>query len=173
MTPSILVAGIGNIFNRDDAFGVAVAWRLSTADLPGNVRVRDFGIRGFDLALALMEGYDFVILVDALSRGRAPGTLYAFEPELADGGEAMVANAHTLDPATVLTLARHLGARPGRVIVLGCEPGALEDDSGRIDLSEPVQAAIDPAIEMIRSLIGDFNQRWTHDTVRSREECLT
>jgi hydrogenase maturation protease len=156
MTPSILVAGIGNIFFRDDGFGVAVAAKLARAPLPENVRVVDFGIRGFDLVLALLDNYDLTIFVDAVSRGGAPGTLYTVEPDMdAIGAESGVYdNAHGLDPAKVLATARSAGARLGRVVVVGCEPAELDDETGRIGLTEPVEAAVDPAIEMIRSLVA-------------------
>src|SRR5581483_12071798 len=102
---SILIAGIGNIFNRDDSFGVAVATKLAREPLPGSVRVADFGIRGFDLALALLDGPGLTIFVDAVARGGVPGTLYLIEPEMADDVGA-VENAHGLHPAKVLALAR-------------------------------------------------------------------
>lgn len=157
MTASVLVAGIGNIFQRDDAFGVSVAAKLATEPLPENVRVVDFGIRGFDLMLALLEGYDLTIFVDAVSRGGAPGTLYAIEPDLgtigADPASGTYENAHGLDPVKVLAAAKSAGAQLGRIVVIGCEPATLEDDTGCIGLTEPVEAAIDPAIEMIRSLV--------------------
>jgi hydrogenase maturation protease len=158
MTPSILVAGLGNIFHRDDAFGVAVAAKLARTPLPEKVRVVDFGIRGFDLMLALLEGYDLTIFVDTVSRGGAPGTLYAIEPDLdaiaGDSEEGSYENAHGLDPLKVLAAARNAGARLGHVVVVGCEPAALEDETGRIGLTEQVAAAVDPAIEMIRSLVA-------------------
>ncbi len=84
--PTILVAGIGNIFLGDDAFGVEVARRLSSRELPENVRVTDFGIRGYDLAYALLDGYDTTILVDACPRGEPAGTLYVIEPDLSHLG---------------------------------------------------------------------------------------
>ncbi len=168
----ILVAGIGNIFNRDDAFGVWAVARLAACPLPANVRVADFGIRGFDLVLALLDGYDVTILVDAVSRGEAPGTLYAIEPDLhalAEAGDSGVLdNPHGLDPLKVLKIARHLGARLGRVVVVGCEPAVLEDDTGQIGLTEAVEPALDPAVDMIRSLISEANERWT-DTPSSVE----
>ena len=78
--PRILVAGIGNIFLGDDAFGVEVVRRLSAREWPANVRVTDFGIRGYDLAYALLDGYDTTILIDACPRGELAGTLYVIEP---------------------------------------------------------------------------------------------
>lgn len=157
MMPSILVAGIGNIFNRDDGFGVSVAAKLAREPLPQNVHVVDFGIRGFDLMSELLDGYDLTIFVDAVSRGGAPGTLYTIEPELDAIAENQplepYQNAHGLDPLKVLAAVKSAGARLGRVLVVGCEPALLEDDTGRIGLTEQVEAAVDPAIAMIRSLI--------------------
>ena len=115
----ILVAGIGNVFLGDDGFGVAVAGRLAAATLPPGVDVVDFGIRGMDLAYALRD-YDVAILVDAVPRGGAPGTLYVIEPEL-DADEAGP-DAHGMDPVKVLALARGLGDPLPRVLVVGCEP---------------------------------------------------
>ena len=60
----ILIAGVGNIFHGDDAFGSEVARRLIEVSLPPAVRVVDFGIRGHDLAFALQDGYETAILVD-------------------------------------------------------------------------------------------------------------
>lgn len=157
MTPSVLVAGIGNIFHRDDAFGVSVVAKLANARLPGNVHVVDFGIRSFDLMLALLEGYELTILVDTVARGGVPGTIYTIEPDLETIGKTSESgtyeNAHGLDPVRVLATAKNAGARLGRVVVVGCEPATLDDETGRIGLSEEVEAAIDPAIEMIRSLL--------------------
>jgi len=154
-----LIAGIGNIFNRDDGFGVEVACRLAGAELPENVRVADFGIRGFDLVLALLDGPELTIFVDTVQRGGAPGTLYAMEPDLNENdAAAVIENGHGLDPVKVLAMARSMGAPRGRVIVIGCEPATLGDDSGVIGLSQEVQAAVDPAIEMIRSLVNNISR---------------
>src|SRR5262245_58519709 len=103
MTPArILVAGIGNIFLGDDAFGVEVVHRLSARKLPPEVEVRDFGIRGVDLAWALQDGYHAVILVDALHRGGRPGTLRILEPQPSPSASSL--EPHQLDPARVLQL---------------------------------------------------------------------
>jgi hydrogenase maturation protease len=156
MTESILIAGIGNIFSGDDGFGVAVASRLAGLGVPANVRVVDYGIRGIDLAFALMEGYDVAILVDAVSRGGAPGTLYTIEPDPEDlEGDSAFDGAHGLDPVKVLGMAKSMGARLGRIVVVGCEPATLGDDSGFIGLSKPVAAAVGPAAEMVLSLVKE------------------
>jgi hydrogenase maturation protease len=155
----ILVAGIGNIFLGDDAFGCEVARLLSERSLPKGVRVTDFGIRSFDLAYAIMEDYDAVILVDASPRGEAPGTLYLIEPQInkkLDDREGEVVNAHSMNPVRVLEMVRYLGGQPKKLYVVGCEPGVLESEDGRMGLSAQVAAAVEPAVNMIKKLIVDL-----------------
>ncbi len=158
--PGILIAGIGNIFFGDDAFGVEVAQRLAGRALPGNVRVRDFGIRGFDLACALLDGPDTSILVDACPRGAAPGTIHVIEPDLASldssgDGEASL-EPHGLNPVSVLRLAKSMGGRLSRILIVGCEPESLGGEDGRMGLSEPVGAAVDQAVHVVESLVADL-----------------
>jgi len=158
----ILVAGIGNIFFGDDAFGCEVAAELAKRPLPDGVNVRDFGIRSYDLAYAMMEDYELIIFVDALSRGEAPGTLYLIEPEMIknklDEAEAEVVNAHSMNPVRVLQLVRSLGGKPREVYVVGCEPAVLEREDGEMRLSAIARAAVMPAVEMIEKLIADLRR---------------
>jgi hydrogenase maturation protease len=152
----ILIAGIGNIFLGDDAFGVEVARQLAARALPGNVQVKDFGIRGYDLAYALLDGYDLVILVDACPRGSEPGTLYVIEPELGaatePGGAAL--DAHTMNPVSVLRLAESMGTISSRILLVGCEPADLGGEEGHMGLSEPVAAAVSEAVNLVEQLIA-------------------
>ncbi len=166
MTDSVLIAGVGNIFLGDDAFGVEVVQRLAARSLPQNVRVVDFGIRGYDLAYALMEPWELVILVDAVPRGDAPGTVFLIEAELTEpgaDGDLLINNvaydAHSMNPAAVLQLVKDLGGKPGRILVVGCEPSTLEAEQiGEGALSGPVRAAIDEAIRMIEELIAGIGK---------------
>ena len=151
----ILIAGIGNIFLGDDAFGVEVAQRLARRPLPAGVRVADFGIRSFDLAYAILDEPDVTIMVDATPRGGTPGTLYVIEPELGDMAEIGGADveAHTMNPVKVLQLVKAYGGQPKRLLVVGCEPARLESDDGALELSAPVHAAVDEAVALVESLI--------------------
>jgi len=147
----ILVACVGNIFLGDDGFGVEVARALSRRQLPENVYVKDFGIRGFDLAYALVDPWEAVIIVDALPRGEAAGTLYVVEPGPASGDAAI--NPHGMDPVRVLNLAASMGTISARVLVVGCEPLDFGDEfEGRMGLSAPVHAAVEEACDMIVKL---------------------
>jgi hydrogenase maturation protease len=155
--PRVLVAGIGNVFLGDDGFGVALAARVARRELPAGVEVVDFGIRGMDLAYALLEDYAAAVLLDATPRGEPPGTLYLIEPEL-DLEEAPP-EAHGMDPVRVLALAKALGGTPPRTLVLGCEPlTRLDADSPEIvaALSEPVRAALDEAERMLGTLLAEL-----------------
>jgi hydrogenase maturation protease len=152
--PRILIAGVGNIFLRDDAFGVEVVQRLSCRLLLPEVRVVDFGIRGLDLAYALLERYEAVILVDAIPRGGPPGTLYVVEPQpgTAAEGPALMA-AHNLDPARVLRLVAALGGPAQRLVIVGCEPALPADDQELpAEMSAPVRAAVDEAVRLVEAL---------------------
>jgi hydrogenase maturation protease len=139
-----LVAGVGNVVFGDDGFGVEVARRLAQVPLPPGVEVADFGIRGVHLAYQLLEGYDTLILVDAVGRDAPPGTVFVIEPDLREPGHDL--DAHGFDPTTVLELARTLGSALPRVLLVGCVPAVLDDGPG---LSPAVQRAVEEAVRLI------------------------
>jgi hydrogenase maturation protease len=147
----ILVAGIGNIFLGDDGFGCDVVGRLALDPPRGDVRIVDYGIRGMHLAYDLLDGYQTLILVDALPGDAVPGTVRVLEVTEDDLGPAGL-DAHAMDPATVLASLRALGGQLPRTLVVGCIPADLEE---RIGLSEVVAAAVAPAIDTVRALLED------------------
>jgi hydrogenase maturation protease len=147
-----LVAGVGNIFLRDDGFGVEVAHRLLAGPLPDGVKVVDYGIRGLHLAYELLDGYEELVIVDALPRGGAPGTVYVFEPAAGDdAAEPPPMDGHDMTPQAVLSLVRAMGGTLGGVVVVGCEPADVTDGMG---LSAPVAAAVDEAVHAVHDLIS-------------------
>ncbi|HEV7893068.1 MAG TPA: hydrogenase maturation protease [Pyrinomonadaceae bacterium] len=156
--PRILVAGIGNIFMADDAFGCEVARRLAAREWPEEVRVVDFGIRGFDLAYALMDGYDVTIFVDATPRGGEPGTVYTIEPDLSEldslGAEGMAVEPHGMNPLKVLGMVKALGGGFKRILLVGCEPETLGPEEGQMGLSATVEAAVGEAVNVVESLVA-------------------
>jgi hydrogenase maturation protease len=151
----VLVAGIGNIFQSDDGFGVEVAHRLHSRTLPVGVRVEDYGIRGVHLAYELLNGYDGLVILDALPMGEPPGTLALLEPDVdaptADDEMAPVMDAHTMSPHVVLATLARLGGRVEPIFVLGCQPATLEEG---MTLSPPVAASIDGAVDMCVELVA-------------------
>jgi hydrogenase maturation protease len=152
---SVLVAGIGNIFRSDDGFGVEVIRALRGWQVPDGVEVVDVGIRGMHLAYQLLDGYEALVLVDAVPRGGRPGELYLLEHDLSTSPPAdavPVPDAHDMTPDAVLALLGSLAVAAGlgptaglrRVLVVGCEPASVADGIG---LSEPVAAAVGRAAE--------------------------
>jgi hydrogenase maturation protease len=147
----VLVAGIGNVFFRDDGFGVAVVELLRNEnDLPGNVVVRDIGIRGLHLAYDLVTGWDLLIVVDAIATATAAGTLHLIEPsgDLDLPGRAH--DAHGMDLRSILQTTRALEARLPAVLVVGCE---VTDVSEGMGLTPEVARAVPRAARMVRSAV--------------------
>lgn len=150
MVAQVLVAGVGNIFLRDDGFGSEVARRLAGRRLPDGVRVVDYGIGGIHLAYDLLSGVDLLVLIDALPRGQEPGTVSLVELEPGDDLRATV-DSHAMDPATVFASLRGLGGEPPPALVVGCEPADLSEGMG---LSPAVAAAVDPTVEQVLDLLA-------------------
>lgn len=148
----VLVAGIGNIFFGDDGFGVEVVRELSGRWLPPSAKVMDVGIGGIHLAFELMDGYDAVVLVDAVQRGDEPGTVTVMEAEGLAGGLGMI-DAHGMDPETMLSMVSGLGAEVGRILVVGCEAADVDE---RMGLSETVAAAVPGAASAVAELVVDL-----------------
>jgi hydrogenase maturation protease len=156
MSGGILIACIGNIFLGDDGFGVEVARTLRTMELPEGVTVVDYGIRGLDLAYALLDPWQAVVMVDAVARGGEPGTLYRLQP--GDEQPAEVAlDPHAMDPVRVLNLARSLGAIETAIYIVGCEPNDFGDElEGRMGLSAAVAAVVPEAARMVLELAAQL-----------------
>jgi hydrogenase maturation protease len=153
--PQILIAGIGNIFLGDDGFGVEVVHRLAVCQLPAEVRVIDFGIRGLDLAYALQDGYETTILIDAYPHGKPPGTVSVVEPDANEitASEVSFVEPHSMHPMNVLRMASAMNGSLKRVLLVGCEPATLGGDQGHMGLSEPVEAAVAEAVTATVSLV--------------------
>lgn len=149
MSPRVLVAGIGNIFLADDGFGCEVVRRLAAEPLPAGAQVVDYGIRGMHLAYDLLAGYDGLVIVDAVPRGGSPGEITVLEvgPDDLGSGEF---DAHGMEPVAVLGSLGALGGRLPRTLVVGCEPGEINE---RIGLSEPVSRSVEPAVFVVQELL--------------------
>ena len=154
--PSILIAGIGNIFLGDDGFGVEVARRMLSRPQCTGVRIVDFGIRGFDLAYALQDGYEATILVDAYPHGQKPGTVTVLEPNLDEltATPSDFVQPHAMNPMNVLRLAKAMNGAKNRILLVGCEPLNLGGDEGHMGLSETVEAAVGDAVREIDLLVN-------------------
>jgi hydrogenase maturation protease len=156
--PRILVAGVGNSWLRDDGFGGEVARRLQERDMGAGVAVMDAGTSGLDLAYEVMRGYDALLLLDVSRQGGEPGTLYVMEvaEESVEGSieDGETINPHGMDPRTMLRFVRSIGAWPGRVVVVACEPADVEELG--FGLSPEVSAAVERAIELVAETAGEL-----------------
>lgn len=161
-----LVAGFGNVLCGDDGFGVEVIRRLREGDPPGDgVELMDVGTGGIRLAQELLSGYDRLIIVDAMARGGAPGSVYVLEVDAVE--PARWVDMHLAVPATALSVAKALGALPPRVFLVGCEPGEVDELS--TDLTAPVRAAVGAAIRHICALLGQNEAGSAASDGRTRE----
>lgn len=163
----VLVAGMGNVLRCDDGFGVEIARRLAGWNtLPAHVKVVEVGIGGIHLVQELMNGYDVLVVIDAVERGSSPGTLYLLEPEVPDlalypdeARQDFLADVHYTTPSKALILAKALGILPPKVFIIGCQPANAADLG--IGLSKTVQHVIQHALEQVDDLIQEL-LRMTH-----------
>lgn len=164
----ILIAGVGNVLQGDDGFGVVVAQRLmGRTDLPPAVKVIETGIGGMSLIQELMLGYDALIILDAFKKGGAPGRLYLLEPELPDlshldahGLRDYFSDTHFATPIRALTLLARIDSLPPTIRIVGCEPEDIDDL--KIGLSAPAHAAVDPAVAMVVDWVDDYLSAVAH-----------
>ncbi|MGI8708239.1 MAG: hydrogenase maturation protease [Actinomycetota bacterium] len=154
----ILVAGVGNLLRGDDGFGVEVAHRLQAMDLPADVTVAETGIGGVHLVQEILAGYDALIVIDAVDRGKAPGTVMVIEPEIESTDDLSfmqrmdyLADMHYTKPSKALMLAKALEVLPERTLLVGCQP----EDAERYGegLSKTVAGAVDVAVDEVRTIL--------------------
>lgn len=175
MSGRTLVAGVGNVFLQDDAFGVEVVRLLAREPLPPGVQARDFGIRGVHLVYELLDGCDLFVLVDAAARGEEPGTVTVLEVEVPEPGSVprTVMDAHSLAPDDIFALLASLGGRPGRSLVVACEPADVSPGMG---LTDPVREAVPHAVRAVREILArsaDTHPAGAHtETVADEQEVM-
>ncbi|MFI5778471.1 hydrogenase maturation protease [Nocardia sp. NPDC051570] len=153
MVTTVLVAGIGNIFLGDDGFGPAVLRRLS-GDRETGVRVADYGIRGMHLAYDLLDGWDALILVDALPDRGEPGRIEVLRAEQSTATARL--DAHAMNPEAVFAAVRALGGRVPPTVVVGAQVASVEEGIG---LSEPVAAAVPAAAAAVEAVLANLRTR--------------
>lgn len=165
LTGRTLVAGVGNVFLGDDGFGVEVARELALRPGRDGVEIGDFGTGGVHLVYELLDGCDLFVLVDAASRGCEPGTVTVLEVEPSDAAPAAdgapVMDGHGLTPDDIFAMLASMGGRPGRSLLVACEPA---DMGPRMGLSDAVQAAVPHAVRAVEEILG-----WADHTEGDRD----
>lgn len=162
----LLIGGMGNVLRGDDGFGVAVAKAAAEREWSRDglrVDVLEVGIGGLHLVQQLQDGYDALVIVDAVERGAEPGRLFVLEPTVPDAREmgpderrSVVAETHQTVPARVLLMARALEALPRDVLILGCQPSTVEELG--MDLSPAVSDAVPRAVARLAELVDAFRR---------------
>lgn len=145
----VLVAGVGNVLRGDDGFGPAVTELLT--NLPDGADVIETGIGGVALLQELMQGYDGLVLIDAVERGATPGTVFLIEPEVREGEH--VPDVHLANPDRVLSMAKTMGVLPDRVVIIGCQPADNMDELCQ-GLSPVVQRSLAIAVTKIEEIVN-------------------
>jgi hydrogenase maturation protease len=155
-----LVGGVGYAFLRDGSLGPLVAAELAAEAWPDGVSVEDLSYGPVAVGQRLSEArppFDRLVLVGAVRRGRAPGTVTVYrwdrrlpdEPEIqARVGEAVM-GVISLD--NLLVVAGFFEALPPAVLVVEVEP---EDEGWGDGLSPAVAAARPEVCALVRGLAG-------------------
>ena len=159
--PRVLVVGVGNVLNGDDGFGVEVARKLAARPLPAGVRLAEIGIGGIHLVHELMDGYDALVVVDAVDRDRPPGTVMVIEAEVLDVSEMvpearhdLLADMHLATPERALMVAQAVGVLPERTVIVGCQPRQIETLG--VGLTDEVAAAVDQAVVEVERCLASL-----------------
>jgi hydrogenase maturation protease len=172
----VLIACIGNILRGDDGFGVSVAEELARRSLPTGVDLIETGIGGMSIVQQLMDGYDAMVVVDAVDAGASPGTVFVLDPQVPDPSSLSIdewrqqfSNLHLAEPSRILLFARAAGVLPARVILVGCQPERMDEYeptlSPTVQRAVPVAAA--RALELAMSMLASprsasLSKRRTH-----------
>jgi len=158
----ILIAGVGNVLQGDDGFGIELAHRLmEREDLSPAVKVMETGISGMGLIQELMYGYNAVVILDAYKNNGTPGHLYMLEPVFPDMSDLSLhelrdyfSDTHYATPMRALNFLTHIDRLPETIRIIGCEPEELDDL--RIGLSPAVAAAVEEAMQMVLTWLDNY-----------------
>lgn len=147
----VLVAAFGNELRGDDGFGIAVLRQLeSCRPAQDHVRLLEVGTAGIRLAQELLTPCDRLIVIDAMTRGGTPGTVYVLKVDAVPPARDI--DMHLAVPSQALSVARALGALPPDTYLVGCEPEDVDELT--MALSAPVRAAVGVAATRVNELIG-------------------
>jgi len=140
------IVGIGNSLMRDDGVGVHVARALTETSLPCGVEVIDGGTDP-DVVFAL-DGFERVVVVDAMRGGEAPGTVYRLDGDVEFDGVDRGA-CHDVGLLDTLRAVRPVGEAP-EVVLLGVEP---EEIDWGTELSPAVRASVPRVVEIVHGVV--------------------
>lgn len=173
LSKTIRIIGCGNLWMGDDGVGIhtvekmtamkdRLAGGLSPSDLSfsgfdpdavsclADVDIMDAGVSGLDM-LCFLEGFDKIILIDALKSNHDLGAILKIKGEdLLDGeGVGKMMSSHDVSVPTVLGIAREVQGLP-EIVVYGVEIQKHPDEVNlTTEMSPEVKAAIDRVIALV------------------------
>ncbi len=150
----VLIAGVGNVLLGDDGVGPYVACLLqSRYSFPENVRVEDLGTPGLDLVVHLSEA-DTILIVDCVDDGKPAGTITVYErQDIVRQGTSLRIDGHSPALTESLMIAEFAGERKKQIALIGIS-GKPADG---VELSIPVRAALEPAIDAVLAQLEGWN----------------
>jgi len=158
----ILIAGVGNVLRGDDGFGIEVLHQLErSAELEG-VEYFESGIAGISLVQKLMDGFDALIIIDALDRDAEPGQVFVLEPDAESlrtpPSTHEATDLHQANPEVVLRMAAALKVLPPRAWIIGCQAGDCDEFGS--PLTEAVARAVPIAVDRITRLVQSLQKTY-------------
>jgi hydrogenase maturation protease len=160
----ILVLGLGNLLMGDEGVGIHAVQELAKRSMPGNVDVVDAGTPGVDL-LSLLEGYDRVLIIDAVDAGEKPGAVLRLTAEqVAASSGGFPLSLHQTDILEVLRLAAFVGRLLPPIVIYGIQP----DDLGwGTDLSLTVRSRLPRLLDAVEKELVNTTRDPRHDLGQS------
>jgi len=142
----VTILGVGNTLFTDEGTGIRVAEYLSERyTFDGSVSLVDGGTLGLGL-LGVMGNADYLIVVDAVRNGGAPGSLYRLCGDEIPKRVFPKNSLHQVDLIEALTLCQVLDKVP-ETVVIGVEP--LDIETFGIELTPTVSAKISAVAQMV------------------------
>jgi hydrogenase maturation protease len=155
-----VVLGVGNVILADEGVGVRVVEALERDYvMPPGVSVIDAGTSGMEM-LEDMSDLDFLLVVDAIAAGKAPGELVQLRGDAVPVFFRRNLSPHGIGLADVLASLEFLGAEPKETVILGVQPASLELST---ELT-PLIAARVP--ELVAQVVDELTQRGLAPTRR-------
>lgn len=151
MSSPILLIGIGNDFRSDDSIGLHVIRTLKEKKLPETMMVESSG-DGAEL-IELFSTARMAILIDAVSSGRKPGTIYQFEAHKKPvPAQLSFQSTHAFGVGEAIELARVLEQLPPILLVYAIEGANF---STGLELTPKVEEAAYKVAEQVRNKVQD------------------
>lgn len=146
MPPPILLIGIGNEYRSDDSVGLTAIRMLKTKVLPEDTLLIESSGDGAEL-IEMWRTAGTAILIDAVSSGAKPGTIYRFDAlKQRIPVQLSFPSTHAFSIAEAIELARVLDQIPPSLIVYAIEG---QNFSTGIGLSPEVENAMLKVVEQV------------------------